>query len=112
MVRNIYAYDAAGQPLQGVQLYDQEGRPVAVAAESSMGSGRDRQVTCPWFNGTTPLFNVFPLPQRTQRAAPAWAGSTPPGRAPGASDEPPLASVPPVDAARRTPRGDRFTWVA
>ena len=66
MVRNIYAYDAEGQPLQGVQLFDQQGRPVAVAPESSMGAGAERQVTCPWFNGTTPLFNVFPLPQRTQ----------------------------------------------
>jgi hypothetical protein len=26
-VRNIYAYDAQGQPLSSVQLFDQEGRP-------------------------------------------------------------------------------------
>ncbi len=103
VVRNIYAYDAAGQPLQGVQLYDQEGRPVAVAPESSMGRGREREVTCPWFNGTTPLFNVFPLPQRTQRARHLPGPGRPrPRRAPGVP-EPPLASVPPGRGTRPAP---------
>ena len=95
VVRNIYAYDAAGQPLVGVQLFDQKGRPVEVAAQSSMGTGKERAVTCPWLNGTTPLFNVFPLPQRLQRQGtclsvdPAQAGTP-------EVHPPPLASVPPA----------------
>ena len=94
VVRNVYAYDADGQPLQGVQLFDQQGRPIAVAPQSSMGDGPDRQVTCPWFNGTTPLFNVFPLPQRTQPHGTCLADPSKAG--PQGFQEPPLASVPPA----------------
>lgn len=103
VVRNIYAYDATGQPLQGVQLYDQAGRPVAVAPESSMGRGREREVTCPWFNGTTPLFNVFPLPQRTQVRGTCLGRVDPARVGPQGFREPPLASVPPVAAPATAP---------
>ncbi len=96
VVRNIYAYDSEGQPLQGVQLFDQKGRPVAVSAASSMGVGADRQVTCPWFNGTTPLFNVFPLPQRAQRYGTCLGKVDPAKVGVQGFDEPPLASVPPA----------------
>lgn len=96
VVRNVYAYDAAGQPLQGVQLYDQEGRPIAVAPQSSMGRGAQREVTCPWFNGTTPLFNVFPLPQRSQRYGTCLGHPDPAKVGAQAFQEPPLASVPPA----------------
>jgi hypothetical protein len=94
VVRNIYAYDVDGQPLQGVQLFDQQGRPVAVAPQSSMGSGAERQVTCPWFNGTTPLYNVYPLPQRAQRHNTCLGGGDPAKAGPAGFHEPPLASVP------------------
>jgi hypothetical protein len=94
VVRNIYAYDAQGQPLQGVQLFDQEGRPVAVSARSSMGRGQQREVTCPWLNGTTTLYNVFPLPQRTQKRGTCLRDVGPVGE-PGFRPAP-LASVPPV----------------
>lgn len=103
VVRNIYAYDAAGQPLHGVQLYDQLGRPVAVAPESSMGQGRERQVTCPWFNGTTPLYNVFPLPQRTQSHGTCLGGFDAARVGAQEFQEPPLASVPPVTPPTSTP---------
>jgi hypothetical protein len=98
VVRNIYAYDAAGQPLQGVQLFDQAGRPVAVAPQSSMGAGKARQVTCPWFNGTTPLFNVYPLPQRLQRHGTCLRDVDPAAAGPQGLHAPPLASVPPVSS--------------
>ena len=94
MVRNIYAYDATGQALVGVQLFDQKGRPVAVASVSSMGQGKERQVTCPWFNGATPLFNVFPLPQRSQPRGTCLADPSKAG--PQGFHEPPMASVPPA----------------
>ncbi len=96
VVRNIYAYDAEGQPLQGVQLFDQKGRPVAVSSVSSMGVGADRQVTCPWFNGTTPLFNVFPLQQRTQRYGTCLGKIDTAKVGPQGYHDAPLASVPPV----------------
>jgi hypothetical protein len=96
VVRNIYAYDAQGQPLQGIQLFDQRGRPVAVSAESSMGDGADRQVTCPWFNGTTALFNVFPLPQRTQRHGTCLGRADPAKVGQQGFHQAPLASVPPA----------------
>lgn len=96
VVRNIYAYDAQGQPLQGVQLFDQEGRPVAVAPRSSMGHGKSREVVCPWFNGATPLFNVYPLPQRLQRGGTCLADADPAGVGQQEFHVPPLASVPPV----------------
>ena len=61
-----------------------------------MGRGADRQVTCPWFNGTTPLFNVFPLPQRTQRSGTCLGDVDPAKVGPQGFHEAPLASVPPV----------------
>ena len=79
-----------------VQLFDQKGRPVAVSAASSMGVGADRQVTCPWFNGTMPLFNVFPLPQRAQRYGTCLGKIDPAKVGVHCFDEPPLASVPPA----------------
>jgi hypothetical protein len=94
VVRNIYAYDADGRPLQGVQLFDHKGRPVAVSPVSSMGQGRDRQVTCPWFNGATPLFNVFPLAQRTQPRGTCLTDTDPAKVGAQGYHEPPLASVP------------------
>jgi hypothetical protein len=96
VVRNIYAYNAKGRLLHGVQLFDQVGRPVSVAPESSMGQGKERQVTCPWLNGTTPLFNVFPLPQRSQRHGTCLGRVDPAVVGQPAFHEPPLASVPPV----------------
>lgn len=96
VVRNIYAYDAQGQPLRGVQLFDQEGRPVEVAPQSSMGRGRDRQVTCPWFNGTTALRNVYPLPQRAQARGTCGDGVERRGAGEQALPAPPLAQLPPV----------------
>jgi hypothetical protein len=98
VVRNIYAYDADGQPLQGVQLFDQSGRPVSVAPQSSMGEGKERQVTCPWFNGTTPLFNVYPLPQRLQRHGTCLRDADASHAGPQGFHAPPLASVPPAAA--------------
>jgi hypothetical protein len=96
VVRNVYAYDAAGQPLRGVQLFDQRGRPISVAPQSSMGRGKDREVTCPWLNGTTRLFNVFPLAQRTQARGTCLREVDPARVGAQGFHEPPLASVPPV----------------
>ena len=61
-VCNIAAYDAQGQPLTGVQLFDQDGRPMDVRC-------RDRQATAvPWVLGDVTRWNVFPLGERDRPA--------------------------------------------
>jgi hypothetical protein len=96
VVRNVYPYDAQGRLLVGVQLFDQSGRAIAVAPESSMGQGKERAVTCPWVNGTTTLFNVYPLRERLQRRGTCQDEVDPARVAAPEFHEPPLGSVPPV----------------
>jgi hypothetical protein len=100
VVRNIYAYDANGQPLSGVQLFDQAGRPVAVSPVSSQGRGKGRRVTCPWFNGETGLYNVFPLPERLQRRGTCASPNPPKNAGDATAPTAPFAAVPPVSATR------------
>jgi hypothetical protein len=102
-VRNVFAYDAAGKPLTGVQLYDQKGRPLDLVQDPYIafyGAADGRVLTYPWLNGSQQLWNVFPLPVRsqggTERPDAAWSSSRPPAL-PGS----PLAVVPP--AALPTP---------
>lgn len=61
-VCNIAAYDAGGQPLTGVQLFDQAGRPLDVRCY-----GQDRR-TVPWVLGDVTRWNVFPLGERDRPA--------------------------------------------
>lgn len=95
-VTNIFPFDAEGRRLAGVQLFDQEGRPLDVLAEpscpqgehiwrelqvsetgewsgerevcfdSSAGSNVPGTVLYPWTNGQAQLKNVFPLASRQQ----------------------------------------------
>jgi hypothetical protein len=119
-VTNIYPYDASGKPLVGVQLFDQDGRPIDVPATAvchldgeagwrspgpnqgcfdpetgSVGGTPLWRVFYPWTNGATEVKNVFPMPSRMQqdrqRSTTAFAESDPPRT--GAF---PQASVPPV----------------
>jgi hypothetical protein len=126
-VTNIYPFDAAGQPLTGVQLFDQNGDPIAVVrapecpdayaepgAESwsvvSSGDGcwddetgemTAGRVAYPWTNGAAQLDNVFPQPLRAQTdLAPdvdAFAQPDPP------SISFPMQAVPPVSLPGITP---------
>jgi hypothetical protein len=92
-VTNVFAYDAAGNPLTGVQLFRANGDPLVVSANgSATGQGRSRTVGCGWLNGSAQLFNVFPLPQREQRHGTCFAASGEPVSEPIA----PFAQVPPV----------------
>lgn len=107
-VRNVFAYDAQGNPLTGVQLYDQTGRPLAVDPDSfaRVRTGTGPGLVYPWLNGTHELWNVFPLPVREQRGwrrpAEVWDAQRPP-----VLPQPPLAVVPPV--ALPTPPAERLT---
>jgi hypothetical protein len=102
-VRNIYPYDAQGQPITtGVQLFDGAGRPVALSGEQAQSGewgSTDRLVGCPWLNGNRRLFNVFPLPERVQRLGPCEQRLDE-RLGLGELAVPPLAQVPPVT---RTP---------
>lgn len=61
-VCNIAAYDAEGQPLIGVQLFDQAGRPLDVRCWGQ----QDR--TVPWVLGDVTRWNVFPIGERDRPA--------------------------------------------
>ncbi len=61
-VCNIAAYDAVGQPLTGVQLFDQAGRPLNLSCEGQ----QNRKV--PWVLGDVTRWNVFPLGERERPA--------------------------------------------
>ncbi|GEM_PF-1930131 len=62
---NIYPYDAAGNPLIGVQLVDEQGRRLTIDAGSTspIEDGVEMGLV-PWLNGSTELFSVFPLAHR------------------------------------------------
>ncbi|WP_122818972.1 HAAS signaling domain-containing protein [Nocardioides pantholopis] len=94
-VRNLFAYDSAGQPLDGVQLYDADGRPLAIAARTTAsGYGAERTVGCGWRNGSSQLFHVFPLLQREQRRGTCRDEDRESG--PLTTPVAPFAQVPPV----------------
>lgn len=96
-VRNIYAYGADGNPIEGVQLFDQRGKPLAVEAWSAMRlryQGRTPMVYA-WRNGDQEVWNAYPLPVRFgrgwERSDRAWTSASPPFL-----PQPPMLAVPPV----------------
>ncbi|UUZ59769.1 hypothetical protein [Nocardioides sp. B-3] len=60
-VTNVYPFDAAGNPLVGVQLVDDEGRRLKIDPDYAYIDNGER-VLAPWLNGRTELYSVFPLP--------------------------------------------------
>ena len=78
-VRNVFPYDAQGRPLTGVQLYDENGRPVAVGTSAQTPLTDDGHgVTV----GQVPavdaasrqLWNVYPLRQRVESTTDPTSG--------------------------------------
>lgn len=61
-VCNVAAYDAAGQPLVGVQLFDQAGRSLDVRCY-----GQENRMV-PWVLGDVTRWNVFPIGERATPA--------------------------------------------
>lgn len=124
-VSQIYPYDAKGRPLVGVQLFNQVGQPIDVITQpeypvdeceyeddgtcifpddvrvDGQGDALPR-VFYPWSNGTTQVFNVFPLPSRLQEgeelSPTAFTETQPPAVGPF-----PLVSVPQVSLPGITP---------
>lgn len=62
-VCNLQAYDAAGQPLVGVQLFDNRGRAFDVRCPDRWG-----KAAYPWYLGDVARWNVFPMAERKQRS--------------------------------------------
>ena len=92
-VGNVYAYDAQGRPLVGVQLVDQDGRRLTVERDQWDEATQQQFVHTPWLNGRTELYSVFPLPE----APTDEYDGQPTGSA--TMKTPPFASLPPVSLA-------------
>jgi hypothetical protein len=85
LVRNVFAYDAQGNPLEGVQLFDQTGKPLAIDPDlvARMRYAGRLPTVYPWKDGDRSLWNVYPLPVRFDdigwgRAKNAWTSQNPP----------------------------------
>lgn len=83
-VTNVFAYDAAGNPIDEFQLFDQAGRRVGAEVDG----------TCPWTVGGRSALNVFP---RAQHPAHTKCSD-----GEGLAVNPPFVSVPPVDGSEPT----------
>ncbi len=68
-VRNIFAYDADGNPIDGVQLFDQNGDPLTTVGTGWGGDGYDEYYNCGGgpvpvaltLAGRADAWNVYPL---------------------------------------------------
>lgn len=97
-IGNIYAYDADGNPLVGIQLVDQDGRRLPVASTRYDENTNTESSLAPWMNGRTQLFSVFPLPERTGSDS-----ETGERQGPARLLAPPFASLSPVTLSGVTP---------
>lgn len=89
---NIQPYDAQGRPLQGVQLFDQDGDRITTSC-SRWDEGSSAQ-HYPWQSAGQDRWNVFPQPERAgeRRARVDTRASDEPPRLP----QPDSLRVPPV----------------
>ena len=98
VVRNVFAYDADGNPLEGVQLYDQTGEPLAIDPDMvyRMRYAGRLPTLYSWRRGEEKAWNVYPLPvafdgERWNRPDRVWLRDEPPFL-----PQPPLVAVPPA----------------
>ena len=79
-VCNIQPYDSEGRPLEGVQLFDQDGERITTSCSRwDEGSGRAQHY--PWASLGEDRWNVFPQPERTgdrRVKEDAWTSGEPP----------------------------------
>ncbi|MBI4939751.1 MAG: hypothetical protein HY830_03270 [Actinobacteria bacterium] len=114
-VRNIYAYDAQGNPIGVVQLYDQNGRPLNVAHQPYTDAFNQQGYTDANGGLVAPFvddrsrnrWNVFPLPTASYPEplygddGNATATASPVATLPPA----PLVAVPPITSVLGIPDG-------
>ena len=109
LVTNVFPYDAEGRALTGVQLFDQDGKPLSVGRDARFAFGATRvTASYPWLNGGQRLWNVYPLPGRAIEpdgrlvvSPRAWTSANPP-----LLPSPPLAVVPPASLPTASPSAD------
>ncbi|MGN0066004.1 MAG: hypothetical protein ACI379_17345 [Nocardioides sp.] len=84
-VCNLQPFDAEGNQLAAVQLFDQAGRAVDVDCNDAYAPGH-RTTAYPWYLGDVARWNVFPQAERLQRGDSrgevrddAYDGEEPPG---------------------------------
>ncbi len=117
-VSNVYPYDAQGEPLVGVQLFDQTGQPISVISQTECvydedGTPQDRlRVYYPWSTPIGAGDHVFPVPSRLQDSDQsqvdprAFLGKDRPSIGEFPSARVPSAQLPGLEASRtRTPKG-------
>lgn len=83
-VINVFPYDARGNLLSGVQLFNENGEPLAL--NKLMATEERQTITYPWLRSGAGVWNVFPMPVGPWVDAPdkgfrddsAWFGTTPP----------------------------------
>ncbi len=76
---NITPYDAQGRPLEGVQLFDQDGERITTSCTKWDESSNAQHY--PWTSGGGDRWNVFPQPERAgdgRVKQDAWESDTPP----------------------------------
>ncbi len=89
---NVYPYDADGQPLTGVQLFDQDGNPLRVG--EYVQGGDYSTWAYPWTNVNGEVWNAFPMPEAPYDNADYCCDRMP---SPWTSDTPPTFQRPPLD---------------
>jgi hypothetical protein len=114
-VRNIFAYDAEGNPIERVQLFDQNGQPLTTVGPGGLhqdvdfyylGGGGPTPVA-ERENGRQPVWNTFPL-----RELPTDAGmSSEPDPADATTPAFPFAQVPALPAPSSTSTTAEMTEV-
>ena len=106
VVRNVFAYDAAGSPIEGVQLFDQAGKPLAIDPRRvyRMRYAGRLPTLFPWRSGEEKAWNVYPLPVAfdggRNRPDRVWTRDEPPFL-----PQPPLVAVPPAFLPLPEPAG-------
>ena len=103
-VRNIYAYDAGGNPIDAVQLFDQNGNPLTTVGTCQSPDSRfdeclfggEESVPVALEEGRQNIWNVFPLQEAP--ADVAWEMTPDPDTA--RTPAFPFVVVPPLDGAK------------
>lgn len=99
-VSNVFPYDAQGNPLSGVRLYDQSGRPLIVGPDGRVGydsNDVERDVRPAYTDQGPEQWNLYPLQERR-----VPTGGTPTDYADPAPPYERLAPLP-VDESDRPP---------
>lgn len=112
-VSNVFPYDAQGRPLEGVQLYDQQGQALEIGEADRTQfdtNGNELRLLPGTAAGMPQRWNVFPLREQQMGTATDIDGNPVPG--PTRAAQAPFAAVPPLLAAPAASAGATPTATA